>query len=283
MKNIEVYDIVNKIIFAELEKGIIPWKRPWLVNFPINLASKKEYQGFNWWLLMLIQEEKNYKSNIWATFNQINIFKGKIKKGEHSTPVVFWNILEIKTDKIDTKGKAIVKKIPLLRYYKVFNLDQTEGIKMEDTKISIENNYTGDSIISKYQKQVSIRYIGNEAYYSPINDKINIPNRKQFTSNSEFYATNFHEMVHSTGHLKRLNRFNQEGYNHIHGSEDYSKEELIAEMGSAYLCAKVKILPNIVKNHTAYLQNWLKALKNDKTLLVSAAGKAQRAVEFILK
>lgn len=285
IKNEVIYDIVNKTIFTELEKGNIPWKRPWTTRLPVNLVSKHEYRGFNWWVLMLTQEMKQYKSNIWASYKQIADKGGKVKKGEKATDIIYWKLLEVNTKYIDKKtGKNRIEKIPLLRYYRVFNLDQTIDIKIKKEEYKAEINTTGDEIINNYKKQIDIRYGGSEAFYQPREDYIQIPIRSDFKGDSEFYATHFHEMTHSTGHEKRLNRFKEDNdIDSLFGSQSYSKEELVAEMGSAYLCAKINILPTVVKNKTAYIQSWLKVLKNDKTLLISAAGKAQRAVNFILQ
>jgi antirestriction protein ArdC len=282
-KNDFIYDAVNKQILDQLEKGNIPWRMPWKTNFPVNLISKKEYEGFNWWMLLIEQMVKGYKSNVWATFKQVTDKGGKVKKGEKSTMVIYWKILEIESaTKKDKNGKPKIEKIPLLRYYNVFNLDQTEGIeiKAEDKVQNI--NLDAENIIEHYKEQITMKAGGNQAFYSPKEDYIQIPAREQFISDEGFYSTNFHEMVHSTGHKKRLNRFG-DNYSAHFGSESYSKEELIAEMGSAYLCAKTGILPQTIENKGAYIQSWLKALKDDKTLLVSAGGKAQKAVEFILK
>lgn len=282
-KNDFIYDAVNKQILDQLEKGNIPWRMPWKTNFPVNLISKKEYEGFNWWMLLIEQMVKGYKSNVWATFKQVTDKGGKVKKGEKSTMVIYWKILEIESaTKKDKNGKPKIEKIPLLRYYNVFNLDQTEGIeiKAEDKVQNI--NLDAENIIEHYKEQITMKAGGNQAFYSPKEDYIQIPAREQFISDEGFYSTNFHEMVHSTGHEKRLNRFG-DNYSAHFGSESYSKEELIAEMGSAYLCAKTGILPQTIENKGAYIQSWLKALKDDKTLLVSAGGKAQKAVEFILK
>lgn len=276
-----IYDSVNKLIIEQLEKGQIPWRMPWKSDFPMNLVSKREYEGFNWWLLMVAQLARGYKSNVWATFKQISQAGGYVKKGEKSTMVVFWRVLEFesKTRK-DKKGKPAIDKVPLLRYYQVFNIDQTEGVNIKNSEFVRTDNLEADKIIEKYQEQIRISYGGNSAYYSPKEDYIQIPQRKQFVSDDYYYSTHFHEMTHSTGHESRLKRFSTES--EPFGSESYSKEELVAEMGSAYLCAKTGILTNVVENKTAYIQSWLSALKDDKTLLVAASGKAQKAVNFII-
>lgn len=281
MKNEFIYDSVNKQILSQLEQGNIPWRKPWKTDFPTNLISKNEYKGYNWWILMIEQMMKGYSSNVWATFKQVSEKGGKVKKGEKSTMVIFWKILEYQSKLLkDKKGNPKMEKLPLLRYYNVFNLDQTEGIKIKEEEYKIQLNDDAEQIIANYKKQIEMRSGGNRAFYSPKEDYLQIPNREKFISNDEFYATNFHEMTHSTGHKSRLNRFT-ETYSAHFGSESYSKEELIAEMGSAYLCARTGMLPSVVENAGAYIQSWLKALKDDKTLLVSAGGKAQKAVEFI--
>ena len=277
-----IYETVNQQIINQLEKGNIPWKMPWKKEFPTNLVSKKEYEGFNWWLLQIQQEERGYESNVWATFKQISEANGRVKKGEKSTPIIFWKMLErLRPTLKDKEGNPKIETIPLLRYYNVFNLDQTEGVKRNAQERVIFENTNANQIIENYKKQIDVKYGGNRAYYSPREDYIQIPHRSKFISDDEFYSTAFHEMTHSTGHAKRLNRF---GENYaIHSSKEaYSKEELVAEMGSAYLCAKTGILPSVIENSGAYIASWLKALQNDRTLLVSAGGRAQKAVNFIL-
>jgi len=286
MNNTFIYDKVNETLFEELEKGNIPWKKPWKTGLPINFVSKREYGGWNWWMLLIIQESKGYQSNMWGSFKQIKDNGGTVKKGEKSTMVYFWKIYEVHNPlKSAEKGKMVFDKIPLLRYYNVFNLDQTEGIKLKDNERVQVDIPEADTLIETYsKKEARIQYGRPQAFYSPKEDYINLPHRETFTDDNEFYCTAFHEITHSTGHEKRLNRIGErDEYNHTFGSEDYSKEELIAELGASYLCAKTGILPNVVKNNAAYIRGWLKALKNDRTLLLSAAGKAQRATEFILK
>lgn len=282
MKNDFIYDEVNKKIFEQLEKGEVPWRKPWKSDFPINLASKRHYEGFNVWILLYEQEKHDYKSNVWASFKQISSAGGSVKKGEKATMVIYWKILEFESaTKRDKNGKPKIEKVPLLRYYYVFNLDQTKGIDYKTIVKEKEVNLSAEKIIKKYKKQVKFLEGGDRAFYSPTLDYIQLPLRKNFLSDNEYYATNFHEMTHSTSHATRLNRDIAQVDFHF-GDQLYSKEELVAEMGSAYLCAKTKILPAVITNTGAYIQSWLKALKNDKTLLVSASGKAQKAVNYIL-
>lgn len=283
MNNTFIFDTVNKKIFAELEKGQIPWRKPWKTMTPANLISKKDYQGFNWWILMNTQEEMEYKSNIWGTYIQISSKGGKVKKGEKSTMITYWTKIETnELVKNEKTGEMEKKVVPMLKYYYVFNLDQTEGFKEEEKNTAVIN-LDAEKVITDYEKVVPMKYESSQAFYLPGADTITLPVKESFKSKEGFYATAFHEMTHSTGHDSRLKRFSKENYNHTFGSEDYSKEELIAEMGAAYLCAKTGVENAPIENTAAYIQSWLKALKNDKTLLVSAGGKAQKAVNYILK
>lgn len=284
MKTDFIYETVNGIIIKQLEKGIIPWKKTWKSSqFPINLETKKNYNGFNFWLLLIMQSEKQYTSNVWATYRQIINAGGQVKKGEKSTMIVYWKVLEfLSKTKKDKHGKPKKEKIPLLRYYNVFNLDQTTGIELKGDYRVVEANTEADAIVGTYSKEVRIEYGHNEPYYSPKNDFIAMPDKGNFDSDNEFYATLFHEMIHSTGHHTRLKRFETDEVTPF-GSESYSKEELIAEMGSAYLSAHTNILPTVLENTGAYIKGWLGRLNDDKSLLISAAGKAQKAVEYITK
>lgn len=278
-----IYENVNESIIKLLEQGTVPWRMPWSSEFPVNLVSKKEYNGYNWWILMLEQMFKHYDSNVWATFKQITDAGGTVKKGEKSTMVVFWKMMKFESkDKVTrgkNKGKKKIETIPLLRYYNVFNMDQTEGIELKKVAREESVNNDAETIIKKYKEFIEINYGGSRAYYNPSKDYIQIPDRERFHADEHFYATHFHEMVHSTGHDQRLNR----GLSVQFASEDYSKEELVAEMGSAYLCAKTGILPKTIENTASYIDGWLKELRNDKTMLVSAGGKAQKAIDFILE
>ena len=230
-----------------------------------------------------------YSSPFWLTFKQAIDAKGSIKKGEHGSQVVFWkkveyvdkHILPITGQANEDEGE--VKTGLVLRYYTVFNLEQTEGIKMpEVVKNTISPIAVAEAIVKGYPEQPEMRFEEARAYYRPGEDYINLPKRETFITSEEFYSTLFHEMTHSTGHEKRLNRFSDVNYNHMFGSSDYSKEELIAEMGSAFLCGKAGILQPVIVNQEAYIQGWLKALKGDASLVISAGGKAQKAYDHIL-
>lgn len=272
-----VYRYVTDRIISELQKGNIPWRKPWKGRKAINYVSRKEYQGIN---LLLLPYPGEY-----LTFKQIQEKKGKIKKGEKANMVVYFKMLTQE----DENGKE--ETFPLLRYYNVFHISQTEGIesKLEEYKAGNENDIIVDAekIVNEYIQRENIKLNiiagSDKACYIPAKDEIVLPDISQFVGSTEYYSTAYHEMVHSTGHKSRLDR-HAEQKTHSFGSQDYSKEELIAEIGSAMLCNSIGIeIPETFSNSVAYIQSWLKKLKDDASLIVSASGKAQKAVNYILK
>ncbi|MCU6603831.1 zincin-like metallopeptidase domain-containing protein [Peribacillus frigoritolerans] len=268
MANVDIYEMVTNKIMEKLEQGIIPWRKPWVNGGAVNWKTQKAYRGINTMLL----EPGEY-----ATFKQISEAGGKVKKGAKSEIVVFWKWLEKEED-----GK--IEKIPFLRYYRVFDINkQVEGLKSKRNTESFEHDPIAacEDIVKGYVNGPKMRFESVEAWYKPMIDLINVPPIKDFPKIEEHYSTLFHEMIHSTGHKKRLNR---EGITDTvrFGSETYSKEELIAEMGAAMLCGVAQIENTIIDNSTAYIQSWLKALKDDKTLLVKAGSAAQKATDHIL-
>ena len=274
-----VYDMVTTRIIAELEKGIIPWQKPWtgIRAGAYNRVSKKPYSIIN---QMLLKHTGEY-----ATFKQWQDLGGHVKKDEKSEIVVFWKIFEKEETDKDT-GEKEVKKIPMLRYYNVFHISQVEGVKpLERSFTEVEPIAEGDKIILDYITREHIDFVecaSNEAYYSPSNDRVVVPMKEQYKLINEYYSTTFHELTHSTGHQSRLNRL-QTGAVAAFGGEEYSKEELVAEIGSASLMNMLGIeTVNSFRNSAAYIQSWLKVLKNDNKFIVSAAGKAEKAVNYIL-
>ena len=276
---INVYDMVTDRIIAELEKGNIPWKRPWtgVRSGAYNRITKKPYSIINQMLLTHCGE--------YATFKQWTDTGGHIRKGEKSEIVVFWKIFESKENNPDT-GEIEIKKIPLLRYYNVFHISQVEGVKpLEVPFKEVEPIEEAEKIITMYVEREHIDFnecASNEAYYSPLQDKVVVPMKEQYNLVNEYYSTTFHELTHSTGHKNRLDRLETEAVASF-GSEEYSKEELVAEIGSATLMNVTGIeTPKTFKNSTAYIQGWLQVLKNDNKFIVSASSKAEKAVNYIL-
>lgn len=274
-----VYEMVTERIVAELEKGVIPWEKPWtgVRAGAYNRISKKPYSLIN---QMMLKHTGEY-----ATFKQWADLGGHIRKGEKSEIIVFWKILEKEETNPDT-GEKEVQKIPMLRYYNVFHISQVEGVKpLEQPFTEVEPIEEADKIITDYITRENISFTecaSNEAYYSPSRDAVVVPMKEQYKLINEYYSTTFHELTHSTGHKSRLDRL-QTGAVAAFGSETYSKEELVAEIGSASIMNMLGIeTAKTFRNSAAYIQSWIKVLKNDNRFIVSAAGKAEKAVNYII-
>lgn len=285
IKSNDVYQIITDKIIDHLKKGVIPWRKPWRVSdVPMNLITKKPYRGMNFFLLALTP----YKSNYWLTFKQAQDIGGNVKKGEKSTLIVFWKIYKKKDGSVDENGEESTENIPVLRYYNVFNADQVEGIESKIPKVEEEekldldlfNDFSeAESIVENYQNKPLIKFDSNSAYYMPALDAIHMPTKETFVSVEEHYSTLFHEIIHSTGHKKRLNRLNKTA---AFGNKDYSYEELVAELGSAFLCSQANISNATIENSAAYINGWLKKLRSDSKILLKAAGAAQKAADHVL-
>jgi len=273
-----VYQIVTDQILRQLEVGVVPWRKPWRAEPPCNLVSGKEYRGVNPFLLA----SQGYGSRYWLTFNQASKLGGHIRKGEKSSIVTFWHIGEEETVR-DEDGKTRKSKPFLLRYYRVFNLEQTEGIAeklgLGNATPRVPSIDQCEAIVKRMPNTPTIQQDAR-AWYRPSTDTVGMPSRNAFNSAEEYYSTLFHELTHSTGHASRVGR---EGIENIatFGSESYSKEELIAEMGAAMLCGLTGISPTTIPNSAAYLQGWINRLRGDCKLLVSAASQAQKAADYI--
>lgn len=275
-----VYEIITNKIIEALENGTVPWRKPWVnVGPPKNLASKTNYNGINVLMLSLTREANGYKSNYWLTYNQAKKLGGQVKKGSKGTPVIYWKFLEY--DDAD-KSKSM-KRIPFLRYYTVFNVAQVDGVeipKQEQEKQFVPLGHA-EEIINNVPNKPDIQYGSEKASYSPNADVISLPHKTQFHSSEEYYSTYFHEMVHATGHKDRLNRPTVLDAAPF-GSENYSKEELVAEIGSAFLSGHANISPATIQNSQAYIRGWLSRLRGDTKLVVFASAQAQKASDYIL-
>jgi antirestriction protein ArdC len=268
-----VYEIITNQILAELEKGEVPWRKPWHSLPPANLISKKPYRGINVFLLGFA----GYGSQFWLTFNQAKQLGGNIRKGEHGTKIIFWKCKTRETESAD--GEIEERRSAFLRYYTVFNLEQTEGLSALLTLPPAFPIESAEEIVKGMPNPPAFEQ-DSRAAYIPSRDTITMPSRTAFQSQPEYYSTLFHELVHSTGHAKRLGREGIDKHQAF-GSEDYSKEELVAEMGSAMLCDAAGIEQATIGNSAAYLQSWIKRLKADSRLVVSAARAAQEAADYI--
>lgn len=265
----QVYQIVTDQIIAKLEQGVIPWRKPWSTKrgeCAHNWVSGRPYTGINAMLL---------EAGEYATFKQIQDAGGTVKKGEKGHIVVFYKLFETEDED---------KKIPYLRYYKVFEINtQCEGLKSkvvpvpEDTREPIGE---AEAIVQAYVDAPKVEHIGARACYIPNQDEVRMPKRATFESLEEYYSTLFHELVHSTGHKDRLDRAGVMNTSFF-GSATYSKEELVAEIGAAMLCSISGIGFETLDNSVAYVSSWLRRLKGDPKMVVLAAGQAQKAADYI--
>jgi len=277
---LDVYALVTGRIIEFLEAGTVPWQQPWTeTGIPMNLISKRPYRGINLWLLLSL----NYERNLFLTWDQLKKLGASVNQGEHGHIVVFWKNVPKKPEELDAHGK--VKTVAMLRYYKVFNVAQCRDIPQHLIEPLAAANYDPllecEAIINDMPNCPLIKHKEQEAYYHLEQDYINMPKRKSFKSIESYYSTLFHELVHSTGSEKRLGRKTITEIAEF-GSEPYSFEELIAEMGASYLSSFTGILDKGIKNSVAYISGWLQILRNDKRMIVQASGQAQKAVDLIL-
>lgn len=272
----DLYAEVTKRIVEQLEAGQIPWHKPWTggINGAFNRVSKKPYSIMNQCLLKHTGE--------YASFKQWSDLGGTIRKGEHPEMVVFWKIY---TKEKEEDGEKKTVTIPILRYINVFHISQVDGVEpLKSGLNATESIPEADVVIADYVEREEIAFCevyADRAFYNPANDYVQVPTKNQYNGNAnEYYSTAFHELVHSTGHPKRLNRITKAA---AFGSEDYSKEELVAEIGSAGIMNYLGLeTGKTFRNSTAYIQSWIKALKNDTHMIVNASSKADKAMNLIL-
>ena len=301
----DLYQEITDAVIDSLEQGNIPWARPWgadgagLRDAPRSVSTGKTYLGTNWFWLELIRQAKGYSSQWWLTFNQAKKLGGMVKKGERGTVAVFWKL--ISKDEIDPEtGEKAVVSYPVLRSFVVFNVDQCDmpaealaklGKRLDklapvvdagDAPV-IEPIAIADAALMGFigDQKIGFANGGDRAYYSPSDDRVQMPPVQSFKDSESYYATLAHEAVHSTGHKSRLSRsFEKQA---AFGSADYSREELVAELGASMVLAVLGIdKPEIDQNRDAYIQAWIKKLKSDPKAIVLASGKAAKAADFIL-
>ena len=295
MSNTDVYNIVTDKVIAALEGGSAPWRKPWIKTadggLPLSMSTKKPYRGINVFLLWLEAMEHGYTSPWWGTYKQITELGGQVRKGEKSSLVVFWKILD--KDVTDATGQTKVQKIYFLRYFNVFNSGQADGLPEkfypapEAQSADDLNRINGAQIVAETifadylaRENIELRNTDkNQCFYQPGADFINLPPTTSFPVIEEYYSAAFHEAGHSTGHASRLNREGIITHTHF-GSELYSKEELVAEMTSAFLCG-VTGIETTIENSAAYLANWCSKLREDPKLIVQAAALAQKASDYV--
>lgn len=293
----KVDEIITERIVKLLEAGSVPWHKPWANRqtradaFPRNAITKRHYRGIN----VFILASQSYGSPYWLTYKEALAVGGHVKAGEHGTPIVFWKWLDRAIEKSD--GSIDEKHFPMLRYYTVFNAEQTEGCKLpadaKDGTIpepAFNPIEACEAVYANMPKRPTLEHGATvaitrgrrlEAYYSTGADTVVMPRREAFDSPEFYYSVLFHELTHSTGAVHRLNRptLNQALK---FGDTNYSKEELVAEMGAAFLSGHTGIEQVTLANNTAYLASWIRVLKGDAKLVIVAAAAAQKAVDYIL-
>ena len=270
----DVYQqITDKIIIA-LESGVAPWVKPWAsLGAPRNAITGREYSGINTVLLAMA----DFSSNAWLTYQQAATAGGQVRKGEKGTTVVFFKPISIKDKETHTDGEADQKIIPLMKTFTVFNTQQIDGLPEKFTQIIQPQicEFTDNAAAENLLEIAEIQYGMNRACFIPSLDKIHLPNKTDFKSIPDFYATALHELTHWTGHKNRLAR----DFSGRFGDSAYAFEELIAELGAAFLCAQSGIDGQL--QHSSYIASWLKVLKNDKKAIFTAAAAARRACDFL--
>lgn len=287
----DVYTRVTNKILADLEQGVRTWQKPWNPEHaaghilrPLR-SNGAAYRGINILLLWTAALEQGFSSPFWFTFKQAEALGAYVRKGEHGSMVVYADTFH-KTETKEDTGEEVEKDIPFMKSYTVFNANQIEGLPehfnppalpLPSVTPAEDRNAHLDAFFA--HTGANIRHGGNRAFYAIGGDYVQMPPFPAFVDPEGYYATLAHELTHWTRHPSRLDRdLGRKQW----GDEGYAKEELVAEIGAAFLCAELGITPDVREDHAAYIASWLKALKNDKRFIFSAAAHAQRAVDFLL-
>jgi antirestriction protein ArdC len=272
---LNIYDTVTDQILKELEAGTPPWVKSWQSNLPQNYISKKEYRGTNVLLLWAAASKKGYISPYWLTFKQAGDLKSRVKKGEKAT----WIVYAAKGYRamVGPDDEQIQEEYRFLKWYHVFNLEQTEGIPIPEVQVKRPSQVIEgvESFIASLGAEIIIG--GNKAFYGPKLDEIHLPDPKDFKDMAHYYATSLHEHVHWTAHPSRLNRI----LVYRRDTEEYAQEELIAELGSSFLCSHLQIPSRLREDHAAYIGHWIQILKDDKRAIFKASALAAKAADYL--
>ena len=278
----DIYQSVTEKIIDQLEQGVVPWVKPWSANpdpLPRNASSGRHYRGINTLILGLEATLNGYASNRWMTFRQALELGGCVRKGEKAIQVVFFGTQvagDPESPVVSHSSKT--KRIPFLKIFSVFNRSQIDGLGPEDATLTFDAFEPADRAESIVEASgIAIRYRGFQACYLPLLDQVHLPERFYFRDAAAFYPTCFHELCHWTGHASRLDRSMKGRF----GDSDYAMEELIAELGSAFLAAHCRLDGQL--QHANYIDSWLKVLRDDKKAIFTAAAHAQRASDYLLQ
>ncbi len=275
MNKRDVYQEITDRIIEQLELGTVPWVKPWSTvkgeaTFPTNRYTGYAYRGINVPSLWCAGIQAGYESNLWLSYKQARNIGAQVRKGETGTPIIFVKFKQVQ-DRDDTTKK---KSIPLVKYSTVFNVEQVDDLP---TLYNVEQEWNPVTDVDNLIATTSavITHGGDRACYMPGPDRINMPHKAGFTDSGNYYATLLHEITHWTGSKTRLNRL----YGARFGDQAYAREELVAEMGAAFLCGHCGIDGHL--QHAEYLNSWIKVLKSDKSAIVQAASAAQKAADFV--
>jgi len=276
------YQAVTSQIIAHLETGKIPWRKPWTNQYgglpPTNYKSMKPYRGINYFLLSMF-----FDNPYFLTYRQAQDLGGQVKKGATGVKCIYWNY--VYKDANGNKVKSMVKdgtKQGFIKNFVLFSADQIEGIEFDYPKtVELKQNAKLDQCEAVIKQNRPTLKTGTKAVYSIVMDEIRMPEIAAFESSEEYYSTLFHELAHWSGAPHRLSRFPYKQMSNNFRKSAYGKEELVAEMCSAYLCADCQISKPVIKNQAAYLQGWLETLKADNNVLIRAASQAQKAADYL--
>jgi len=282
----DVYTRITNQIIAALEQGTRPWMKPWdaahaagPVSRPLR-ANGKPYNGINIIMLWASAMERGFTAPLWMTFRQAKELGAHVRKGETGTLVVYADTMT-KTEE-NERGEEETRSIPFMKGYTVFNVEQIEGLPTHyhARHTTFCNEEERDSRAEAFfaRTGATIRHGGNAAFYAPGPDVVQMPDFASFRDAASYYATLAHECVHWTRHERRLAReFGRKRW----GDEGYAMEELVAEMGAAFLCADLELTPRVREDHAPYIAGWLKVLKDDRRAIFTAASHAQRAADYL--
>ncbi|MGJ3434913.1 ArdC family protein [Serratia sp. Je.1.23.a] len=273
----DIYESVTESIISALEAGVKPWSCPWqrvpgMSGLPSNYSTGAAYSGMNIMLLWCSASKQGFSDSRWMTYKQAKAEGGQVRKGEHGTTAIFYTTLEKEND------AGEVEHIPMLKTFNVFNVQQIDGLALTTETVSPEATFDplpqAENLLRKSGANIIEK--GQNAFFAPSTDEIHLPERRLFSDAANFYATGLHELIHWSGAKSRLNREMKGKF----GSEDYAFEELIAELGSAFLMADLGIVGEV--QHESYIAYWLKALKNDKRYIFKAASAASKAHLYLI-
>lgn len=279
--NNKVYEAVTDQVTNALMRGVVPWRKPWSGgdSLPTNAWSKKPYRGVNVFLLSL----SPYTDHRWVTFRQARELGGTVKRGERSSPVVFWKPWHVAGIDQET-GEVLKWNVPILKQYHVFNVEQCEELDISTLTHQRDTSNSrlerAEDVLRAVPNPPRFQEQGTSAWYRPSEDLVQVPPIAAFESADLYYTTVFHEYGHATGHEKRLNRASVTGEIQF-GSACYSREELIAELTAAFCCATIGLDNSLVENSASYIHSWLAALRSDKRAVAVAASKAQKAADYL--